>query len=126
MTIEELRVLEEELYAQPGMHGHRESNAIDPSGWRKLPQEVRTLAVEWARTHFVPAKQKYRGSTYGLKHEFAANLPAEVKRRLSGGYMSSGQFKMAMLEAGFEPIDVNKNFDWHYRIKPSKLYREEK
>lgn len=69
--------------------------------------KLNSIAVEWIKENLFPIKSRSNiESSYGLKHrfEFATGL-----------YMNNAEFKYAMREAGFEPLDENEK-NWCYKI----------
>jgi hypothetical protein len=68
-----------------------------PSAYPELPGVQRAEIEEWIARELVTGPLAGPRSSYGLKHIF---------HRLPGGfYMTNGQFKGAMLAAGYEPVD---------------------
>lgn len=71
------------------------------------PEEIQQEVLEWIRTGFTPRKTFLEERTdYGLKH---------ILQRDTGIYLTSNQFKDAMLIAGFEPKDRGA-FRWVFGI----------
>lgn len=79
----------------------------------KCSQELKNAVQAWIALVFQPAKGIYRHmDSYGLKHRFqysAENYSVDL-------YMTNGEFKGAMLVAGYEPIDRNAQ-NWQFKIK---------
>lgn len=74
-----------------------------------LPERQEQVA-KWIDEHISPAKKKNaKYNSYSLKHKFAAWLGANEK-------MSNNQFKDAMMQKGYMPVDPNEE-DWQYKIK---------
>lgn len=69
--------------------------------------KLNAYAVEWIKNNLFPIKGNSNiENSYGLKHKF---------QHATGIYMFNGEFKHAMSEAGFEPINENDK-NWRYRI----------
>lgn len=63
--------------------------------------------LSWIRNHIIPRRTaNYFRTSYGLKHDF---------ERDGGFYMTNNQFKDAMNQAGFKPVDETE-LNWTYRI----------
>lgn len=63
--------------------------------------------LSWIHAHITPrATENDSRTSYGLKHDF---------QRDGGFYMTNNQFKDAMNQAGFLPVDETK-LNWTYRI----------
>ena len=69
-------------------------------------EEVRTV-MSWIGENISPRKTPLYGHTsYGIKH---------LLHRDTGIYLTNNEFKDAMLQAGYKPIDPNE-LNWRYRI----------
>ncbi len=68
-----------------------------PSEYAKLPEGEKAVLQAWIRERLVPASSPGRYSSYGLKHTFEDSD--------GGSYVNNGQFKGAMLVAGYEPLN---------------------
>lgn len=67
--------------------------------------------LSWIRAHFTHRKTENDSRTsYGLKHDFEND---------GGFYMTNNQFKDAMNQAGFLPVDETE-LNWTYRINIRK------
>lgn len=67
--------------------------------------------LSWIREHITPrATENTSRTSYGLKHDFAND---------GGFYMTNNQFKDAMNQAGFLPVDETE-LNWTYRINIRK------
>jgi len=98
-----------------------------PAHFRKLFQERQAAVVQWIQATFEHATSTNScpGTSYGLKHWFENQLPTryEAWKNPHPFYMTNGQFKGAMLAAGFEPIDPH-SCNSEYKIKLSKTFRK--
>lgn len=92
------------------------SEIRDGHAWTKDDEETikdltldeATTLVAWIQENFVPRKTANRWHTsYGLKHIF--------ENSDGGFYVTNNQFKDAMLQAGFKPVEENM-LNWYYRI----------
>ena len=72
------------------------------------PAELATL-LEWIRLAIKPAKTAVIGSSYGIKHDF---------EDVTYLYVTNGQFKGAMLAAGYAPVNRGER-NWRFRIRPT-------
>lgn len=74
----------------------------DPSLFTKLPEEQQKVLLRWISENLTIRKttNKDVGTSYGIKHIF--------ERSEDGFYISNGQFKGAMIMAGFQPHDASE------------------
>ena len=73
----------------------------------EFSESEQQLVLTWIRKYITPRKTENTDRTsYGLKHDFADD---------GGFYMTNNQFKDAMNQAGFKPVDETK-VNWTYRI----------
>lgn len=71
----------------------------------------RRKVFTWIREHISPrATENTSRTSYGLKHDF---------ERDGGFYMTNNQFKDAMAQAGYMPVDETE-LNWTYRINIKK------
>lgn len=81
----------------------------NPEEYNRLTAHERTKLQNWINTHIKPYEIKkfnpYQ-SSYGLKHLFEYD---------GGFYLTNGQFKKAMLLAGFEPENYNAK-NWVFKL----------
>ena len=85
----------------------------DENGWQDdelitdLPKEEMDKCLNWIKANIVARKTPYPYQTsYSLKHKLQHDL---------GIYLTNNQFKDAMLECGFEPVNPDE-LNWHYCI----------
>ena len=83
----------------------------DPAEFEKLEPARKEALLDWIRAVLVPAKTVFRRSSYGMKRDFA--------KEREGFYIYNGEFKGAMLAAGFEPVKPDE-LNWHFRVKPRR------
>jgi hypothetical protein len=84
-----------------------------PEAYERLTTTEQAALLEWIRLAVKPAKTTGPGTSYGIKHDFEK----------VGLYTSNGQFKGAMLAAGYTPVDPNE-LNWEFRIRPTGKRRE--
>lgn len=78
-----------------------------PSEYDRLKDDTKRAIQAWIRSNVVPAKSRSKQSSYGLKH---------ICEHAIGCYISNGEFKGAMLAAGYEPKDRERQ-NWYWHIK---------
>lgn len=62
-----------------------------------LPEDKQEKVFEWIKSKMIPRKTgNLKHSSYGLKH---------ILEKDTGIYVSNNQFKDAMLQAGFKPVN---------------------
>ncbi len=83
-------------------------NDLDrPAYFHVLDADIKVKIVRWCQTQFVATKTFNKAYTsYGLKH---------ILERQDNTYLTNGQFKAAMLLAGFLCEDINE-LNWHFNI----------
>ncbi|WP_432755893.1 hypothetical protein [Staphylococcus pseudoxylosus] len=59
-------------------------------------------------------------SSYGLKHVFERRYRDELSGIFEGSYVTNGQFKGAMLKAGFEVKD-KEQLNWHFNVSEKSI-----
>lgn len=121
MAITKLKLLNDALEARKGYMKNQYKKTIeesnesrkdilnDPTEYEKLNTRQKEVLQEWITECVKPHRtQKYNSyhSSYGLKHVFDKG---------GGFYVTNGQFKGAMLTAGFPPEDSNKK-NWVFKI----------
>lgn len=79
-----------------------------PNEYDELPREVKEALQYWIEHAILPAnKVERRRTSYNFKHDFEAQ---------TGIYTSNGQFKGAMLMAGYLPENIQEQ-NWFYKTK---------
>jgi len=81
----------------------------NPLEYEELNEYQKATLQDWIAECVIPHKAKTFNpfhTSYGLKHQFEYN---------SGIYITNGQFKGAMLTAGFEPRSYN-DLNWVFKI----------
>lgn len=59
-------------------------------------------------------------SSYGLKHVFERRYCDALSGPFEGSYVTNGQFKGAMLKAGFEVKD-KEQLNWHFNVSEKSI-----
>lgn len=80
-----------------------------PSSYERLTDEEKAAIQEWIAQELRPGPLAGPHASYSLKH---------IYERLTRHYLTNGQFKGAMLVAGFEPID-RAELNWEFRFVPA-------
>ncbi len=85
-----------------------------PSSYERLSESEKAALQEWIGRELVPSNTMGEHCSYGLKH---------IYERLGGSYVNNGEFKGAMLVAGYEPLD-RKELNWQflYKTRDPALY----
>jgi hypothetical protein len=99
-------------YKEYAMTMHPEDR---PEAYEKLAPAEQAALLEWTRLAMKPTKSVAPNTSYGIKHDFE-----EV-----GFYITNGQFKGAMLTAGYAPANPDE-LNWEFRIRPTGKRRESK
>ncbi|SPF35261.1 hypothetical protein SBF1_1470011 [Candidatus Desulfosporosinus infrequens] len=80
----------------------------------QLSKEMKGLLSWWINEYIRPIKTvNHQQSSYSLKH---------LAENVLDHYVSNGQLKMAMLYAGYKPVDA-KELNWHFRIRKVDLQK---
>jgi len=90
-----------------------------PADFMNLDEETKSISISWCRKYFMPSETAFKGmSSYGLKHVFEKDTDI---------YLSNGQFKGAMLLAGFTPKNIT-DLNWQFYISKNSpaIYMETK
>lgn len=86
-----------------------------PETYEVLSQETKDLLQAWISWAFWHSKTIWQDRTsYGLKHDLEF---------CTGVYVTNGQFKGAMLAAGYEPVD-RETLNWKYRARFTRPAKE--
>lgn len=72
----------------------------DPMHFLSLTEDGRSALLDWIAQRLKPRKLiNHRRTSYGLKHVYQSD---------TGNYVSNGQFKGAMITAGYTPHDATE------------------
>lgn len=78
----------------------------DPRAFDEMPKEEQEILLSWIKRNFIMIETfNTRHSSYDLKRSF----------EVDGFYITNGQFKGAMLKAGFSVKD-RKVDNWNFNI----------
>jgi hypothetical protein len=81
-----------------------------PEAFAECTEKKRRRLLEWIAESLVPASRGYRTTSYALKHSFSAE---------AGLYVTNGEFKGAMLAAGYAPIHKGE-LNWRFRCRATR------
>jgi hypothetical protein len=93
--------------------------SVDPNSverYEELTFEEKTILATWIAANLRYVRTGHSYSSYGLKHVFSDSE--------KGFYICNGQFKGAMLAAGFQP-DV-EGINWGFRLGVPEFMRKRK
>ena len=80
-----------------------------PEGYDILSHEEQTALRDWIAANMRQARTPDpHWTSYGLKHRFEESE--------GGFYITNGQYKAAMLMAGYEPVDRTE-LNWRFRAR---------
>ena len=96
-------------YTHKYMNKGKDSTDVDDvMVFFELTKEQQSILVNYCLTAFIPTKRmNHNHTSYGLKHVFA-KFP-------DGFYVTNGQFKGAMMLAGYLPHDKTDR-NWNFSI----------
>ena len=83
--------------------------SYNPAAYDKVPEENKKQANEWIAEHIRPFRLTNSRDSYSLKHVMQHDHD-------SGLYLTDGEFKGAMLAAGYTPINMDDR-TWHWKIQ---------
>jgi hypothetical protein len=85
-----------------------------PSSYERLPGEEKAMVREWILRELRPTHTMGPKCSYHLKH---------VYQRLTDRYLTNGDFKGAMLDAGYRPIDrTEPSWQFGYGFADSRTF----
>lgn len=85
----------------------------NPKMFLELKPLEQILLISWIFNTLVPSKSINNNvDSYWIKHKFSDSL--------LGFYISNGQFKGAMILAGYRSIDMGQQ-NWHFNIKQASI-----
>lgn len=93
-----------------------ENGYVDDGLMAHYQQDVVGTVMDWISENISPRKTPLTSHTsYGIKH---------LLERDTGIYLTNNEFKDAMLQAGYEPIDADA-LNWCHRIsKKSRAFKQ--
>lgn len=83
-------------------------NVNNPTDYNVLNELSKEILLNWIKENFIDSISYFEESSYALKHRF--------ENSLKGFYITNGQFKGAMLQAGYHPKDANET-NWLFRVE---------
>ena len=87
-----------------------------PSAFDNLPIERQNHLLQWISENLIPVETfNIYHTSYGLKHKYEAQT-----RDANDNYVTSGEFKGAMLKAGFKVKDES-DLNWNFNISKKSL-----
>jgi hypothetical protein len=94
---------------QPNIQTALAERTDQPKDYERLTTAMGDALAAWIATtmHAIKAANLYQTSS---------TLKAVFKRSAGGFYITNGQFKGAMLAAGYQPIDA-KTLNWTFHIR---------
>ena len=96
----------------PGVNGAWAED--DPRDYENLnPEEQATLRA-WIEVAMRPARSVGPSTSYTMKHDFES---------AGGFYVTNGQFKGAMLAAGYLPVK-REELNWRFRQRPTNKHAD--
>lgn len=88
----------------------KEFHPLDlPEAYNDLGQVEKEALAYWINHAMCNAARYSQRTSYGIKHDFERE----------GFYITNGQFKGAMLAAGYQPEDASE-LNWMFKVKPCK------
>lgn len=91
-----------------------------PEHFKKLNQVKQKALLEFCYSINKIKTFNTRHSSYGLKHLFERRYREVLTGTFEGSYVTNGQFKGAMLEAGFEVKDKSQ-LNWHFNVSEKSI-----
>ncbi len=84
-----------------------ENGAVDDALLSDVPEDVQQVVLMWIADNIRPIKSgNYNHSSYGMKH---------ILQHDTMIYLTNNQFKDAMMQCGYNPVDENR-LNWNYRV----------
>ncbi|MFQ3837909.1 MULTISPECIES: hypothetical protein [Staphylococcus] len=101
-------------------------NQLDqPEEFEKLNQVKKDALLEFCCSINKIKTFNTRCSSYGLKHVFERKYREALSGTFESSYVTNGQFKGAMLKAGFEVRDKNQ-LNWHFNASEKSIKQLDK
>jgi hypothetical protein len=111
--------LANELYLAKQGWGRRKLDLLRlSSAWDNIREPKRSEVLWWIRDRIVPWPHARVSSAYG---KYSLKFEWEVTHDIGDYYVSEGQFKGAMVELGYLPIDPGED-SWRFRAKERLSY----
>ncbi len=101
-------------------------NQLDqPEEFEKLNQVKKDALLEFCYSINKIKTFNARRSSYGLKHVFERKYREALSDTFESSYVTNGQFKGAMLEAGFDVKDKSR-LNWHFNASEKSIKQLDK
>ncbi|MGZ1600115.1 hypothetical protein ACXQA1_07075 [Staphylococcus argenteus] len=91
-----------------------------PEHFDELNEDKKCALMEFCNSLDKIKSFNTRHSSYGLKHVFEAEYREELENTFEGSYITNGQFKGAMLKAGFDVKDKTQ-LNWHFNLSERSI-----
>ncbi|MDS3939792.1 hypothetical protein RJC27_04245 [Staphylococcus epidermidis] len=91
-----------------------------PEHFDELNEDKKCALMEFCNSLDKIKSFNMRHSSYGLKHVFEAEYSKKLEGTFEGSYITNGQFKGAMLKAGFDVKDKTQ-LNWHFNLSERSI-----
>ncbi len=93
-----------------------DSKLEQPETFENLTEREKTILLIWIEKHVQASPRPSKRDSYGVKHDF------EHSKSEGGFYVTNGQFKGALLAAGYTPVeeDIKSHINWRFYAKFEK------
>ncbi|MBA1354657.1 MULTISPECIES: hypothetical protein [Staphylococcus] len=96
------------------------NNINQPEHFETLSQVKQNALLEFCYAMNKIKSFNTRHSSYGLKHVFERRYREALSGTFEGSYITNGQFKGAMLKAGFEVKD-KAQLNWCFNVSEKSI-----
>lgn len=91
-----------------------------PEHFDELNEDKKCALMEFCNSLDKIKSFNMRHSSYGLKHVFETEYRKKLEDTFEGSYITNGQFKGAMLKAGFDVKDKTQ-LNWHFNLSERSI-----
>lgn len=91
-----------------------------PEHFDELDEAKKNALMEFCNSLDKIESFNIRHSSYGLKHLFESKYHETLQDTFKSSYVTNGQFKGAMIKAGFNVKDKNK-INWHFNVSEKSI-----
>ncbi|OHQ95069.1 hypothetical protein HMPREF2663_03680 [Staphylococcus sp. HMSC077D08] len=91
-----------------------------PEHFYELDKAKKNALMEFCNSLDKIESFNIRRSSYGLKHLFESKYRETLQDTFESSYVTNGQFKGAMIKAGFNVKDKNKT-NWHFNVSEKSI-----
>ena len=91
-----------------------------PEHFEELTDRKKEALLEFCHSINKIKSFNTRRSSYGLKHVFEEKYRKALYSAVEGSYITNGQFKGAMLKAGFNVKDKSQ-LNWHFNVSEKSM-----